>query len=116
MRKMWTNPFKSMIPRLGDYDVNVLLEALKLRNHHVSLHVVFNPKVRCLGRGRVCTLTERGWNYRLRLAAFPQFQCRFPLNNSPNQVAANSGPDPTALAFFWHKSSPCVFKGPGQSL
>ena len=45
MRRMLTNPFKSVIPLIGDYDINVLLEALKLRQCRVSLHAVFNPKV-----------------------------------------------------------------------
>lgn len=45
MRRMLTNPFKSTIPLIGDYDINVLLEALKLRRCRVSLHAVFNPKV-----------------------------------------------------------------------
>lgn len=50
---MWTNPFKSMIPRLGDYDINVLVEALKLKDCHVSQHVVFNIKVRAMKRSAV---------------------------------------------------------------
>ncbi|CAM9377505.1 unnamed protein product [Laminaria digitata] len=44
MRRMLTNPFKSVIPLIGDYDINVVLEALKLRQCRVSLHAVFNPK------------------------------------------------------------------------
>lgn len=50
MRRLMTNPFKSIVPLIGDYDVNVVLEALKLRKCRVSLHVVFNPKVRCAVR------------------------------------------------------------------
>ena len=45
MRRMLTNPFKSTIPLIGDYDINVLLEALKIKQCRVSLHAVFNPKV-----------------------------------------------------------------------
>eukprot|EP00904_Undaria_pinnatifida_P006346 jgi/Undpi1/2841/HiC_scaffold_14.g06218.m1 len=44
MRRMLTNPFKSTIPLIGDYDINVLLEALKIKQCRVSLHAVFNPK------------------------------------------------------------------------
>lgn len=42
---MWINPYKSVVPKVGFYDVNVLLEALKLKDCHVSVHAVFNHKV-----------------------------------------------------------------------
>lgn len=42
---MLTNPFKSVVPLIGDYDISVVIEALKLRECRVSLHVVFNPRV-----------------------------------------------------------------------
>lgn len=45
MRRMLINPFKSVVPLVGDYDINVVIEALKLRECRVSLHVVFNPRV-----------------------------------------------------------------------
>lgn len=45
MRRMWVNRYKSMVPRVGYYDINCLIEALKLKQCHVSLHAVFNPKV-----------------------------------------------------------------------
>lgn len=45
MGRLWINPFKSSVPLLGDYDINVVLEALKLKECRVSVHVVFNPKV-----------------------------------------------------------------------
>lgn len=45
MRRILINPFKSVIPLVGDYDISVVIEALKLRECRVSLHVVFNPKV-----------------------------------------------------------------------
>lgn len=45
MGRMWVNPYKSLVPQVGYYDINVLLEALKLKECHVSLHAVFNPKV-----------------------------------------------------------------------
>ncbi|CAN0339090.1 unnamed protein product, partial [Scytosiphon promiscuus] len=44
LRPMWVNPYKSVVPHVGYYDINCLLEALKLKNCHVSLHAVFNPK------------------------------------------------------------------------
>ncbi|CAM9345964.1 unnamed protein product [Ectocarpus sp. 12 AP-2014] len=44
LRRLLINPYKSVIPMVGDYDVNVVLEALKLRECRVSLHVVFNAK------------------------------------------------------------------------
>lgn len=46
MGRMWVNPYKSLVPQVGYYDINCLLEALKLKKCHVSLHAVFNPKVR----------------------------------------------------------------------
>lgn len=46
MRRRWVNPFKSIVPHVGYYDINVLLEALRLKACSVSHHVVFNPKVR----------------------------------------------------------------------
>ena len=52
MRRMLTNPFKSAIPLIGDYDISVLLEALRSRQCRVSLHAVFNPKVSRSGRVR----------------------------------------------------------------
>lgn len=45
MRRLLINPFKSVVPLVGDYDISVVLEALKLRECRVSLHVVFNPRV-----------------------------------------------------------------------
>lgn len=42
---MLINPFKSVVPLVGDYDIGVVIEALKLRECRVSLHVVFNPRV-----------------------------------------------------------------------
>ncbi|CAN0370149.1 unnamed protein product [Ectocarpus sp. 6 AP-2014] len=44
LRRLLINPYKSVIPMVGDYDINVVLEALKLRECRVSLHVVFNAK------------------------------------------------------------------------
>ncbi|CAM9635413.1 unnamed protein product [Ectocarpus sp. 13 AM-2016] len=44
MGRMWVNPYKSVVPQVGYYDINCLLEALKLKKCHVSLHAVFNPK------------------------------------------------------------------------
>lgn len=44
MGGMWINPYKCVVPGVGYYDINVLLEALKLRDCHVSVHAVFNPK------------------------------------------------------------------------
>ena len=46
MGRMWVNPYKSLVPQVGYYDINCLIEALKLKKCHVSLHAVFNPKVR----------------------------------------------------------------------
>lgn len=46
MGRMWVNPYKSLVPQVGYYDINCLLEALKLKKCHVGLHAVFNPKVR----------------------------------------------------------------------
>lgn len=46
MRRMLGNPFKSIVPLVGDYDISVVIEALKLRECRISLHVVFNPTVR----------------------------------------------------------------------
>lgn len=48
MGRMLTNPYKSVVPVIGDYDIGVVLEALQLKNSRISLHVVFNPKVRQL--------------------------------------------------------------------
>lgn len=45
MGRMWVNPYKSLVPQVGYYDINCLIEALKLKKCHVSLHAVFNPKV-----------------------------------------------------------------------
>lgn len=45
MKRMLVNPFKSVVPLVGDYDINVVIEALKLRNCRIKLHVVFNPRV-----------------------------------------------------------------------
>ena len=50
MGRMWVNPYKSLVPQVGYYDINVLIEALKLKECHVSLHAVFNPKVCDVGR------------------------------------------------------------------
>ncbi|CAM9997505.1 unnamed protein product [Ascophyllum nodosum] len=44
MGGMWINPYKCVVPRVGYYDITVLLEALKLKDCHVSVHAVFNPK------------------------------------------------------------------------
>ncbi|CAM9583928.1 unnamed protein product, partial [Hapterophycus canaliculatus] len=46
MRRMLVNPFKSAVPLVGDYDISVVIEALKLRECRVSLHVIYNPRVR----------------------------------------------------------------------
>lgn len=45
MGRMWVNPYKSVVPQVGYYDINCLIEALKLKKCHVSLHAIFNPKV-----------------------------------------------------------------------
>lgn len=45
MRRMLLNPFKSAVPLVGDYDINVVIEALKLKECCISLHVVFNARV-----------------------------------------------------------------------
>ncbi|CAM9924653.1 unnamed protein product [Ectocarpus sp. 6 AP-2014] len=44
MGRMWFNPYKSVVPQVGYYDINCLLEALKLKKCHISLHAVFNLK------------------------------------------------------------------------
>eukprot|EP00752_Nemacystus_decipiens_P018210 g16339.t1 len=44
MGRIWVNPYKSLVPQVGYYDINCLIEALKLKKCHVSLHAVFNPK------------------------------------------------------------------------
>ncbi|CAM9561355.1 unnamed protein product, partial [Choristocarpus tenellus] len=44
MRSLWFNPFKSVVPGLGYYDINVVIQALKLRACHISAHIVYNPK------------------------------------------------------------------------
>ena len=37
-----TNPFKSMIPKVGNYDILVIVEALRRRHARISLHLLGN--------------------------------------------------------------------------
>lgn len=66
MRRMLTNPFKSVIPLVGDYDINVVIEALKLRDCRVSLHVVFNPRVSLFCRVSVSSSFQLEQQYCVR--------------------------------------------------
>ncbi|CAM9642012.1 unnamed protein product [Discosporangium mesarthrocarpum] len=44
LRRRWVNPYKSCFGPIGYYDINVVVEALKLKSCRVGLHVVYNPK------------------------------------------------------------------------
>lgn len=80
------NPFKSVVPLFGDYDINVITAALESRCHRISDHVVFNiahperckQELACVNltacRGVIINFEDKGilWNSRHWFAILKQ--------------------------------------------
>jgi hypothetical protein len=46
---IWWNPYRSLIPRVGNYDILVITEALKKRGGALTCHILKNSQLEEVG-------------------------------------------------------------------